>query len=186
MAKRRKIDSVIGDASLADLLHRGGVSSAGLASILARIGGSTASESTNRSHLKAANKSEFTRIAHRITLQTVDGGDLHWPILDPSLLLQRLLEESVGLQELYQCALSRCPPSPSNPWRLIVAFDEYIPGNKLSTDQSRKTMVLSFTFAELGQSALSRGMAWCTAVCVRSKLIETVVMSQTSVQQGRW
>ncbi len=55
---------------------------------------------------------------------------------------------------------------------LRIAFDEFIPGNKLQTDQTRKTMVLSFSFLQLGQAALSFGSSWSTAVCVRSNKIK--------------
>lgn len=47
-------------------------------------------------------------------------------------------------------------------------------GNKLNVDRARETMVLSFTFLELGQEAMSSGMAWLTPVCLRSNVINDV------------
>jgi hypothetical protein len=172
MPKRRKLDAALGSASLSDLLHRGGISAAGLAEVLATIGGISGGDAAARSHLGRANKELFNNMVHHIPLPLKSGGVFSWSVLHPAKILESLLAESAGLQELYADALERAPPSSGSPWRLVVACDEFIPGNKLSTDHSRKCMVMSFTFRELGQCCLSRGVAWCTAVCVRSNVID--------------
>ena len=59
----------------------------------------------------------------------------------------------------------------------MVAYDEFVPVNKLSTDKTRKTMVVSFTFLELGAAALSRGTVWTTPVSVRSTTIAKVQLA---------
>ena len=46
------------------------------------------------------------------------------------------------------------------------------PGNKLQCDNRRKCMVLSFSFLELGQAALSRDVCWFTAIVVRASKIQ--------------
>ena len=48
-------------------------------------------------------------------------------------------------------------------------------GNKLSIDCTRKTMVLSFSFLELGQSAISDGSGWLTPVVIRDAIAAEVV-----------
>ena len=58
-----------------------------------------------------------------------------------------------------------------HPWRLVVAWDEFSPGNKLKVDNTRKCMNLSFSFVELGQTALTQNWAWFTCVCLRSHMI---------------
>jgi hypothetical protein len=70
------------------------------------------------------------------------------------------------------------PPSIEHPWSLIVGFDEFSPGNKLQCDNRRKTMVLSFTFKELGQLALCKALVWHTPVCLRTSVITQV--------EGEW
>jgi hypothetical protein len=72
----------------------------------------------------------------------------------------------------------RHPPSIEHPWSLIVGFDEFTPGNKLQCDNRRKTMVLSFTFKELGQMSLSKAMVWHTPVCIRTSCITQI--------EGEW
>ena len=172
MPKRRKVDAVLDGASLEGLLHRGGISAAGLAEVLAAIGSIAGGESAVRAAICAANRAKYDDVRHCFDVPLIGGGQKRWAILDPSKLLDMMLTESEGLQTIYANALGRFPSTPESPWRLVVAFDEFTPGNKLSADHSRKTMVLSFTFMEVGQAALSRGVAWCTAVCVRTHDIE--------------
>ena len=127
-----------------------------------------------------ANKEEFDKISRTIELPLSGGGMWKWSLLDPSQLLVSLVSNSPALQQVYADAWRRSPPSPQRPWSLVVAFDEFVPGNKLQTDQTRKTMVLSFSFLQLGQAALSFGSCWTTAICVRSNKIK-----EASVVQAR-
>ncbi len=45
-------------------------------------------------------------------------------------------------------------------------------GNKLQLDKSRSSMILSITFRELGQAAVSNGYGWAIPVCVRTVMID--------------
>lgn len=45
----------------------------------------------------------------------------------------------------------------------------------MSVVRSRHIMVLSFTFLELGQAAMTDGTAWMTPIVVRSNMIDSVV-----------
>ena len=47
-------------------------------------------------------------------------------------------------------------------------------GNKLNVDRSKSTMVLSYTFLELGQSSMTEGIAWLTPICVRTNRLDEV------------
>jgi hypothetical protein len=150
----------------------------GLASIMGILRGSDTSATTwDRMVLGQANQELFHRIKCVVELRLVCGAPWSWVYVDPCKLLNVLLTESVGLQALYDGAWARSPSTPQTPWSLLVAFDEFSPGNKLATDQTRKTMVLSFTFLELGGAALARGTAWCTPVAVRSNTISKVQLA---------
>ncbi len=94
--------------------------------------------------------------------------------MDPNRLLAATIDVSPGLRALFLEAVSRSPPSLEHPWSLVVGFDEFTPGDKLNTDNRRKTMVLSYSFLELGQVALSHAASWMTTVCVRSSVIRTL------------
>jgi hypothetical protein len=104
----------------------------------------------------------------------VDGSHLDWEFADPNRLLAEAVDHSPGLAAMVSDAVRRSPPSMARPWSLIVGFDEFVPGNKLSTDNRRKAMVLSFTFRELGMAAMSSAIAWHTPVVVRTQIIGQV------------
>ena len=95
------------------------------------------------------------------------GGSYDWPIADPNLLVQRVLDEKEGVAKIFGDALVRHPP----PWNVIIGFDEFAPGDKKKCDNRRKSMVLNFSFAELGPH-LIHDAVWFTPVVVRSKMIE--------------
>ncbi len=109
------------------------------------------------------------------SMPLIEGGFVDWEFADPNTLLVNLVEHSPALNRLFTEAVRISPPSVVKPWSLVVGFDEFVPGNKLKVDNKRKTMVLSFSFLELGQAALSQGLAWQTPVCLRASLIHSVV-----------
>lgn len=134
-----------------------------------------ATESIRKS-LMETNKDLFNQFRCSENLDLADGrGVWAWEFLDPCRTLSLVIDRSPGLQQLYESAWARSPPSLEKPWRIVVGFDEYVPGNKLSTVQSRKSMVVSFSFLELGSAALMHGSAWLTCVVVRSTMIAEVL-----------
>jgi hypothetical protein len=177
MSKRRRVLAGVPPELLSDLLHKGGVSMAGLAGVIATLRGADPScNQWDRHVLGEANQELFHRIKCADAVQ-MSGVPWSWLYVDPGKLLTVLLSESAALQCLYDEAWARSPATPQAPWSLVVAYDEFVPGNKLSTDQTRKSMVVSFTFIELGAAALSRGTAWNTPVAVRSATIAKVQLA---------
>jgi hypothetical protein len=119
-------------------------------------------------------QARFQTMTHTLHMPRDGGGDpVPWELCDPNLLLARLVAESPVLQNWFQSALQQRPCSAEQPWRLLVGFDEFVPGNKLRVDNSRKCMNLSFSFVELG-SALSCDLAWFTPVSVRKTVMQQV------------
>jgi hypothetical protein len=80
-------------------------------------------------------------------------------------------------------AVARHPPNRHRPWKLIIGCDEFIAGNALAPDNRRKTMVLSFSFVELGQVALSCGSAWMIPVVMRTSTINQVDGGMSNVMR---
>jgi len=122
-------------AKLQEILHTGGVSTLGLARLLKRL--SDADDvpvEVFRKRLMSANKDEFRKHEWKIQLQLADGEPWTWSLLDPATTLSTLLEKSKDLQAVYADAWRRVRCSPESPWRLVVAFDEFTPGNKLNLD----------------------------------------------------
>jgi len=131
--KKRRLG--IDDAKLQDVLHTGGVSISGLAQLLKTL--SDADDvpvEVFRKRLMTANKDEFRKHEFKIQLQLADGEPWTWSLLDPSTTLSTLLEKSKDLHLVYAHAWRRVRSSPESLWRLVVAFDEFTPGNKLNLD----------------------------------------------------
>jgi hypothetical protein len=109
------------------------------------------------------------------TMPLTVGGSFEWEFADPGKLLANMVARSPALNNLFAETASRHPPSPDRPWSLVVGFDEFTPGNKLKVDNRRKTMVLSFSFLEFGQTALSKALAWQSPVCLRATMIHQII-----------
>jgi hypothetical protein len=108
------------------------------------------------------------------TMPLTTGGTFEWEFADPGKLLANMVDRSPALNLLFAEAASKHPPSIERPWSLVVGFDEFTPGDKLKVDNRRKTMVLSFSFLELGQVALSKAVAWQSPVCLRATVIHQI------------
>ena len=184
MAKRPRLR--LDEPQLQRLLHKGGISMTGLADLVTSLREEDVSREHLRKKMADANRSKFEEIRHSVELPLTEGGTCMWHFLDPAKLLATLIEESPASQRLYTQAWQRSPPSPQNPWSLVVAYDEFIPGNKLATDHTRKIMVLSFSFLQLGQGPLSRGTVWATSACVRSNRIAEVLQTRRQLVACRW
>lgn len=116
----------------------------------------------------------FDGVSVTEVLDLEKGGEFQWHYADPSLLLQLLVNSSPSLQRLYSDALSRHPNSQQQPWSMILGMDEFTPGSFYKAENLRKTMVLSFTFAELGKIGLYSENAWATPICIRSHVCKQV------------
>lgn len=124
-----------------------------------------------RHAIGSAYHARFDEVACSVELPLKTGGSLTWTFAEPNLLLAKMIHECPALTWVYATALQETPPRQDAPWHLVVAWDEFAPGDKMHADNRRKSMVLSFCFRELGQSALCHEWAWCTPVVVRSTTI---------------
>lgn len=167
------------NALLQRLVNTGGVSNRGLSQILQQVKAHTGADlGASRFHVDRAYHARFDSVKHVEKVQLKDGTMADWELAHPNRLLSELVSHSPGLAGLFGDAMKAHPVSMEQPWSLVVGFDEFAPGNKLKVDNRRKCMVLSFTFLELGQAAMSSSSAWVIPVCVRSKLIQSA--------QGGW
>ena len=103
-----------------------------------------------------------------------DGTPFFWEIAHPTDLLSAMLHDCPNLAQLYASAMEKFPPH-IHTWRIVIGWDEFTPGNKLTNDNSRKVMVLSFNFLELGIEALQSAATWITPAVVRNQVISSVV-----------
>ena len=118
----------------------------------------------------SASSAASLRRVHTLDMVRPDE-EFDWEFFDPNRLVAHLVEASPKLSSAFAAAASRHPCSSGRPWHLCVVWDEFVPGNVLSSTNARKTMVLSFSFLELGQDKLWHGKCWFSPVVVRSKII---------------
>lgn len=137
-------------ARLQNVMGMGTTSDSNIAKIMKSLEGSAPS----KKHLTQVRHAKFESLKHVIRVPLLDGSFFDWHLCHPGLLLTRIVSESVALQCTFKEALHRHPCSPDRPWRLMVGFDEHIPGNKLNLQPARKSMNLSFSFEELGGSCM--------------------------------
>lgn len=121
--KRRRLAS---DAhkNLHKVLRKGGISLNGLADVLQTLRGTSTEDSTMHD-LRLANSADFMTVRRVISLPLVGGGTWDWELADPCKLLQLALTRSPWLQEIFSQARK---PTSSQPWRIVIGFDEFMPG----------------------------------------------------------
>ena len=159
--KRQRIE-------LAELLRRlaraGGGSSTRLSNVIAELKRSTATVAdlpACRSQVERSVLEQFDRMKHTIDMPLASGvGVFEWELLDPALLLTESLRRSPAMCEAYHQAVILRPPSPGQPWNLIVGFDEFAPGNirQVRTRRLAATDVvihIDFEFGPLSSPSLT-------------------------------
>ena len=122
--------------------------------------------------MKKMNHEHSEQVKRTILLPLKDGQEFSWPVADPSLLVSMCCRLSKEMEELFARSLQWRPCSAEAPWRLVVVFDEFTPGNMLQPQNSRKTMVINFTFLELDSYS---DLSWFTAAVIRAPLLKEVV-----------
>ena len=66
-------------------------------------------------------------------LPTTDGREFIWELCNPNLLMGMLINESPALQEVYAAVANKMRDDPCS---LVVTFDEYVPGSKITKTQT--------------------------------------------------
>lgn len=176
VAKRPRLDTSADPSWLRSLLHRGGISRKGLEELLREL--ATFTELPGGASgwkLRGENNSKFMGLRVALPMRREGGGEpFQWEFADPAKLLAFSVAASPCLARAFADAVREHPPDPERPWRAVVGFDEFAPGDKLNVDNRRKAMVLSFSFLELGRAALTSEWAWFTPVVLRSREISKV------------
>ena len=113
-------------------------------------------------------------LKHELQMELVKGGFEKWTFFEPNRLLAHVIEHSPELAEVYARAANEKLPTLEDPWRLSIQFDEVVPGDKLNLQLSRKAMVLSFNFSNLGDDILCKDYTWMVPIVVKTSLIKKV------------
>ena len=56
------------------------------------------------------------------------GGELTWTFCEPSKLLAAVIAKNRNMHDIFLAAARRRPPLKERPWRLVIGFDEFVPG----------------------------------------------------------
>jgi hypothetical protein len=122
--------------------------------------------------LQATASTPYGPILQTVTVTAKDGSIKHLPIANPfAMLWEAVSQEDSKFAPLFKQRLQEKPPSPQQPWNLVLYSDEVTPGNPLSTNNRRKFQALYWTFLELGMNALSREESWFTIMMEYSPVV---------------
>ena len=154
-------------SDIQELLNIGGITRAGLSELLTTLRNAPAVPSGTTKHLDAAYHQRFIEVKVTVPIEMDKGDIFTWEFAEPSLLLQAMLDASKELTDLYH----RTALMHTGDWDIILAWDEFAPGNKLQVDNRRKTMNLSFNFMQLGADVCSEDASWMTPVTLRHSII---------------
>ena len=184
VSKRTRLSSTRSVQGLQQVLHLGGISVRSLAAIAgALIQDDEAEddlqlEGTMIRLMKGDQREEWSTVKASLKLEMTDGQPVDWVIADPIQLMQVIINNSPALQSQYRKIadeqVARTGIQGQITVNIVVAFDEFTPGNLRKPHNERKTMVLSFACCELGTDLLSNDLMWFSPVCVRSTLIGKV------------
>jgi hypothetical protein len=175
--RRRPLDDPPPETLLQRLVHVGGVSSRGLLELLEELRATHAEGLPDtlphtQHGIGETIHARFDAMSVELDMPLIVGdGVFKWPLVDPNQLVARSIDFSSTLHDVFSDAVRLNPPSMTNPWSLVVGFDEFVPGNKFKIDNRRKCMNLHFSFKELGQHALCNELAWFTPVCIRTSIL---------------
>jgi hypothetical protein len=128
-------------------------------------------ELNNATDIKLANAALFESIKHVEIMPLRDGGQFDWNICHPCSMFARLVEDCASLRELVAAVAIR---NGNAPWKLIVGYDEYVPGDWKRPEPSRKSMNVFFSFLDFGAENLCLDALWFIPVSLRSHAIALV------------
>lgn len=148
-AKKRRVNV---DSGVQQLLHCGGVSTLGLANILKTVKQHGLPAAIDRRQLNACNLAAFESLSKTVDLELENGGTFALEYIDPAMLITRAVRDNSDLQKWFREALRRRPPSANRPWRLIVGYDEYIPGSNVRVHAMKFVRAWGVGVMRLGRS----------------------------------
>ena len=154
---------------LQSLLGVGGISRQGLSKLLKTLAKDCLDlESVD---LQFANTVFFESVKHVEELPMNNGDVFRWEMCHPCRLIAAMVSESPQLEKLFTEVANKRRASE---WSLMIAFDEYVPGDYKRPESNRKSMNLIFTFLDFGAKHLCHDELWFIPISARSVKIADV------------
>ena len=173
MGKRGRLEPEA-EETVRSLCRIGSISHKGLEELLRRLRAQPSIVNIAHTELTRQMHARFEEVRCSVDIPLTDGGDFKWEIADPVLLTSKLIRERPNVRTAYLEGLRRAPCSKQNPWHCVIGFDEFTPGDKLKVNNRRKSMVLSFSFSELGPTCLGYDSMWITPAVMRHVTMQTI------------
>ena len=133
--KRRKLSS----SAILHLLHTGGISILGLTALLKKIKEADEDVASvldaTRYDMEKARAELYDQVKLEIDVHMTEGPDWRWELIDPLKLIAKAIELSLTFGTLVANAVQRSPPSAERPWRLVLGFDGFTPGDSPNVDR---------------------------------------------------
>ena len=161
---------------LASVANLGGTSDSALSGILEQL------KRANRCDLEHTSRATIRRSQEYVlALETAygtvirstqivkhDGTEFTWEHVDPAAALNFLVQESPEFNDVMWASYQSSPPTPINPWDIIVYEDDVSSGNVLRVDNTRKVGALYWAFAQFGYEILSHVAGWLLGGIIRT------------------
>ena len=140
-------------------------------------------EITSRSNL-ARLENEFLRdVGCTIALPLIEGGTFDWQIASLGKLMRFFINESPTFQQFLQTVYAQHPGTPADPWHLIIAEDELVPGAVLRLDNKKKMLAHYISFSEFPARARKHTSAWLPLAFIRTAVIKTCLGGTSGVER---
>ena len=165
---------------MSELSGLGYVTDAALEAILRKLGEQgclSTHQGLSRRSIARSVKSEVVKDTlpiQTIDLPLVNDTAYQWSYVHPAAFLNLLASCSPSFANTLTQLLAPNRSTFYHPWHIIFYADEATPGNLLRIDNTRKRILMYWSFEELGQELLSRESNWFLAGCIKSTVCSQV------------
>lgn len=90
-----------------------------------------------------------------VSLHRTDGTNQDVEVQHPFAIMYHLVTTCVAYARLVQRVVAEHPPTPHNPWSLVLYTDEILPGNQLAYKGARKMWGWYWNILQFGSASLS-------------------------------
>ena len=129
--KRRRTSVTDGLRRVVDLR---GLSYATLRKVVSAIKG----EAVSKNDITVIARGRYEKVSHTLRLPAVDGGVVAIPVCHPLELLSLLIRDNEYVRTWVEGAWRALPSNRGCPWRLLIGWGEFFPGNKQAIRNDRK------------------------------------------------
>ena len=159
-----------------ELLNECAIPAQQLANILAalRARPEINEEPISRRTLDRAYTWAFTEVAQTISVPLNDGSAFEWEVAHFGKAVDYLCRECSHFGEIVADLFATRPPTATNPWGMILYFDEAVPGDPLRLDQRKKMMCCYCSIREFGPGLLKHESMWVPLGVIRRNIIKKV------------